>query len=165
MGFDKPGAKGQGRDGKRGDPQIVQSENGPCNINDGVHGAYLMKMDLLQGPVVDPGLLPGECYENVQDSLAGTGCQIRGLDDVLNGGIPRGRTTLVSGGPGCGKSILGMEFLYRGALNGEPGMFVTFEERAAALRRSALSLGWDLPPLEETGKFFLMEARVDLGEL
>ena len=86
---------------------------------------------------------------------------VAGLDDVLNGGIPRGRTTLVSGGPGCGKSILGMEFLYRGASNGEPGMFVTFEERAAALRQSALSLGWDLPPLEEAGKFFLMESRID----
>jgi circadian clock protein KaiC len=39
---------------------------------------------------------------------------VAGLDDVLNGGIPRGRTTLVSGGPGSGKSVLGMEFLYRG---------------------------------------------------
>jgi len=72
---------------------------------------------------------------------------VAGLDDVLNGGIPRGRTTLVSGGPGSGKSVLGMEFLYRGALSGEPGIFVTFEERAAALRQGALSLGWDLPPL------------------
>jgi circadian clock protein KaiC len=86
---------------------------------------------------------------------------IAGLDDVLNGGIPRGRTTLISGGPGSGKSVLSMEFLYRGALSGEPGMFITFEERATALRQSALSLGWDLSPLEKEGKFFLLEARVD----
>jgi circadian clock protein KaiC len=86
---------------------------------------------------------------------------VAGLDDILNGGIPRGRTTLVSGGPGSGKSVLGMEFLYRGALSGEPGIFVTFEERAAALRQSALGFGWHLAPLEEAGKFFLMEARVD----
>jgi circadian clock protein KaiC len=86
---------------------------------------------------------------------------IVGLDDVLNGGLPAGRTTLVSGGPGSGKSILGLEFLYIKALAGEPGIFVAFEERADAVRKNAMTLGWDLAPLEQAGKFFLMEARVD----
>lgn len=87
--------------------------------------------------------------------------RIAGLDEVLNGGLPAGQTTLISGGPGTGKSILGLEFLYRGAAAGEPGIFVTFEERASALRQNALTLGWDMAPLEQAGKLFLMEAHVD----
>jgi len=86
---------------------------------------------------------------------------ITGLDDVLHGGFPAGRTILLNGGPGTGKSIFGMEFLYRSAVNGEPGIFVTFEERAEAVRENALALGWDLAPLEKEGKFFLFGAHVD----
>jgi len=93
--------------------------------------------------------------------LPKVGTGIIGLDDVLHGGFPTGRTTLVSGGPGTGKTIIGMEFLYRSAVNGEPGIFVTFEERAEALRKNTLSLGWDLAPLEKDGKFFLFGAHVD----
>ena len=87
--------------------------------------------------------------------------RIAGLDEVLNGGLPAGQTTLISGGPGTGKSILGLEFLYHGAAAGEPGIFVTFEERTPAIRQNALTLGWDLAPLEQAGKLFLMEAHVD----
>ena len=54
---------------------------------------------------------------------------ILGLDDVLHGGLPAGRTTLASGGPGSGKSIFGMQFLYHGAKNGEPGIFVAYVNR------------------------------------
>jgi circadian clock protein KaiC len=86
---------------------------------------------------------------------------ITGLDDVLHGGFPAGRTTLVSGGPGTGKTVCGMEFLYRSAVNGEPGIFVTFEERAEAVRKNTLTLGWDLAPLEKEDKFFLFGAHVD----
>jgi archaellum biogenesis ATPase FlaH len=46
---------------------------------------------------------------------------VAGLDDVLEGGLPEGRTTLVSGGPGTGKTVLALEFVYCGALAGEPG--------------------------------------------
>jgi len=86
---------------------------------------------------------------------------IPGLDDVLHGGLPAGRTTLAIGGPGSGKSILGMQFLYHGAKNDEPGIFVVFEERAEAVRQNALTLGWDLAPLEKAGNLFLYEAHVD----
>lgn len=86
---------------------------------------------------------------------------IPGLDDVLRGGLPVGRTTLVSGGLGSGKSILGMQFLYQGAKNGEPGIFVALEERAKAVRQNALTLGLDLAPLEKAGRLFLFEAHVD----
>lgn len=86
--------------------------------------------------------------------------QVLGLDEVLEGGLPRGRTTLVSGGPGSGKTVLGLEFLCRGALAGEPGVFVTFEERADAIRTNALSMGWDLAALEKAGKVAVVEARL-----
>ena len=85
---------------------------------------------------------------------------ISGFDEILYGGLPLGRTTLIEGGPGTGKSIVGLEFLYRGALAGEPGIFVAFEERAESIRRNALTLGWDLPALEKKGKLAIIEARL-----
>jgi circadian clock protein KaiC len=86
--------------------------------------------------------------------------QIAGLDEILEGGLPRGRTTLVCGGPGSGKTVLGLEFLCRGAMAGEPGVFVTFEERAEAIRMNARSMGWDLAGLEKAGKIAIIEARL-----
>jgi circadian clock protein KaiC len=85
---------------------------------------------------------------------------IPGLDDILEGGLPRGRTTIVNGGAGSGKTLLSLEFLYRGALAGEPGIFVGFEESAAQLRQSAASLGWDLAALERDGALFLLDGRI-----
>ncbi|MDP1525020.1 MAG: circadian clock protein KaiC [Rhodocyclaceae bacterium] len=87
--------------------------------------------------------------------------QIEGFDQILQGGLPAGRTTLIIGGPGSGKSLFGLEFLYRGALAGDAGIFITFEERASALRENASTLGWQLAPLEADGKLFLFEARLD----
>ena len=85
---------------------------------------------------------------------------VHGLDTVLKGGLPAGRATLLCGGPGTGKSVLALEFLYRGALMGEPGIFVTFEERADVVRANAATLGWDLAALERSGKLFIFEARL-----
>ncbi|MCF8145808.1 MAG: hypothetical protein K9N21_18010, partial [Deltaproteobacteria bacterium] len=87
--------------------------------------------------------------------------QIEGLDEILNGGFPAGRTTLISGGPGTGKSLIGLEFLYRGALAGNPGMFLSFEETGESIRQNAAIFGWDLDALEEEGKFFLLEGQID----
>src|SRR5277367_1513235 len=86
--------------------------------------------------------------------------QISGLDEVLEGGLPRGRTTLASGGPGSGKTVLGLEFLSAGASAGEPGVFVTLEKRAADVRKNARSMGWDLAAFEKTGKVAIVEARL-----
>ena len=59
---------------------------------------------------------------------------IRGLDEITGGGLPAGRPTLVCGGAGCGKTLLGMEFLVRGATEfGEPGVFMAFEETSEAI--------------------------------
>jgi circadian clock protein KaiC len=86
--------------------------------------------------------------------------QISGLDEVLGGGLPRARTTLVSGGPGSGKTVFGLEFLCSGAMAGEPGVFVTLEERAEAVRQNAMAMGWDLAALEKSGKVAIVEARL-----
>ena len=56
---------------------------------------------------------------------------IQGLDEITNGGLPKGRPTLVTGGAGSGKTLLGMEFLVRGATQfNDPGVFMAFEETA-----------------------------------
>jgi len=93
--------------------------------------------------------------------IAKVATQIQGLDDILHGGLPEGRTTLLAGGPGTGKSVLGLEFIYRGAMSGNPGIFLTFEETAESMRQNALTFGWDLESLEQEGRFFLLEGRLD----
>lgn len=71
---------------------------------------------------------------------------IRGLDEVTGGGLPKGRPTLVCGGTRTGKSLLAMEFLVRGATDyGEPGVFVSFEERPADLASNDHSAGATTP--------------------
>ena len=73
---------------------------------------------------------------------------INGLDEITLGGLPRGRPTLVCGGAGCGKTLLGMEFLVRGAtVYGEPGVCVSFEETAEELTANVESLGFNLATL------------------
>lgn len=91
--------------------------------------------------------------------------QIAGLDEILEGGLPRGRTSLACGGPGSGKTVLGLEFICRGAMAGDPGIFVTFEERAEAVRMNARSMGWDLAALEKAGKIAIIEARLSGDEV
>ncbi len=93
-------------------------------------------------------------------TLPKTPTRIAGLDEILEGGLPAGRATVVTGSPGCGKTVLGLEFLYRGALAGDPGIFVGFEERPDALRRNAATFGWDLAALERDHKLFLLQGRV-----
>ena len=81
---------------------------------------------------------------------------IPGLDEITNGGLPRGRPTLVCGGAGCGKTLLAMEFLVRGALDyNEPGVFMSFEESADDLVENARSLGFDLKRLSTRRRLLL----------
>lgn len=91
---------------------------------------------------------------------------IDGLDQITNGGLPRGRPTLVAGGPGCGKTILGIEFVVRGILRyGEPGVIIALEERAEDLIRNVRSLGYDLDELIESGKLVVDYVQVDPFEI
>ncbi|HEV8356757.1 MAG TPA: circadian clock protein KaiC [Gemmatimonadales bacterium] len=91
---------------------------------------------------------------------------IAGLDEITNGGLPRGRPTLVCGGAGCGKTLLAMEFLVRGALeHGEPGVFMSFEETPADLVENARSLGFDLARLRARRRLLLDYVRLERSEL
>jgi KaiC/GvpD/RAD55 family RecA-like ATPase len=99
-------------------------------------------------------------------SLAKCPTGIRGLDDVTEGGLPRGRSTLVCGGAGCGKTLMAMEFIVRGARDfGEPGVFMAFEETEAELSRNVASLGFDLPSLTRRKKLAVDYVRIERGEI
>jgi circadian clock protein KaiC len=91
---------------------------------------------------------------------------IQGLDEITDGGLPRGRPTLVCGGPGCGKTLLGMEFLVLGATRfDEPGVFMSFEESASDLSLNMRSLGFDLVQLERRGKLAIDQVRIERNEI
>jgi circadian clock protein KaiC len=89
-------------------------------------------------------------------SLAKAATGIQGLDEITHGGLPRGRTTLIQGGPGCGKTILSLQALASGVrLHDEPGIFVAFEESTKRILANAEAFGWDLPELQKQKLFFV----------
>ena len=91
---------------------------------------------------------------------------IPGLDEITNGGLPRGRPTLVCGGAGCGKTLLAMEFLVRGAVDyDEPGVFMSFEETEDDLVENARSLGFDLKRLASRRRLLLDHVHLERTEL
>ncbi len=91
---------------------------------------------------------------------------IFGLDQITEGGLPKGRPTLICGAAGCGKTILGMEFLVRGATEfGEPGVFMAFEETGSELSENVASMGFDLPALVARKKLALDHVRIERSEI
>ncbi|MCY7277625.1 MAG: circadian clock protein KaiC, partial [Phormidesmis sp. CAN_BIN44] len=87
---------------------------------------------------------------------------IEGFDDISHGGLPVGRTTLISGTSGTGKTLFAAQFLYNGITQfDEPGIFVTFEESPADIITNALSFGWDLQKFIDEGKLFILDASPD----
>ncbi|MFH0969894.1 MAG: ATPase domain-containing protein [Candidatus Diapherotrites archaeon] len=75
---------------------------------------------------------------------------ITGLDELIEGGLPEGRSFLVSGATGTGKSIFCTQYIYAGAMQyKQPGVYVTLDERPNLLREDMLSFGWDLRKLED----------------
>ena len=91
---------------------------------------------------------------------------IHGLDTITGGGLPRGRPTLVCGGSGSGKTLMGMEFLVRGIQDyNEPGVFMCFEERAKDLAANVSSLGFDLPALIASKKLVIDPVTIDREEI
>src|SRR5882724_9969200 len=85
---------------------------------------------------------------------------IRGFDEITDGGLPSGRTTLVMGGPGCGKTVFALQALVNGAhRTKEAGSFVAFEESTRQIVANAATYGWDLPALTKK-KLFFLDARL-----
>jgi circadian clock protein KaiC len=91
---------------------------------------------------------------------------IHGLDAITGGGLPHGRPTLICGGAGSGKTLIGMEFLVRGIQEyQEPGVFVSFEERTIDLAENVASLGFDLPSLIADKTLMIDQVTIDRGEI
>ncbi|KKH15493.1 circadian clock protein KaiC [Methanosarcina mazei] len=101
-----------------------------------------------------------------EKSLKKTPTGISGLDDITYGGLPEGRTTLVYGSAGSGKTLMAMEFLVKGAENyGEPGVFMAFEETAEDLAENFASMGFDLDSLEARNKLIVDYVRIEKSEI
>lgn len=107
-----------------------------------------------------------------RNKTAGTGelvkvpSGIKGLDVITGGGLPKGRPALVSGGPGCGKTLFAMEFIIRGITDyNEPGVFVAFEEKIDDLKKNFTSLGFDLQNLIDQKKLVLDHIFIDRTEI
>lgn len=86
---------------------------------------------------------------------------IEGVDEITGGGLPRGRTSLLLGGPGSGKTVFALQTLANGARDfGEPGIFIAFEENSEEILQNAASFGWDLPALVESRKLVFIDAHL-----
>jgi circadian clock protein KaiC len=101
-----------------------------------------------------------------RDTLPKSPTGISGLDEITQGGLPRGRPTLVCGAAGCGKTLFAMEFLLRGAQQfGEPGVFMAFEETEQDLAQNVRSLGFDLDKLVAENKISVDHVHVERSEI
>jgi circadian clock protein KaiC len=102
----------------------------------------------------------------VRDTLPKSPTGITGLDEVTGGGLPQGRPSLVCGAAGCGKTLLAMEFLVRGATQfGEPGAFISFEEPVDDLIQNVRSLGFDLQRLIDENQISIDHVHIDRTEI
>src|SRR6185312_14873650 len=90
---------------------------------------------------------------------------IDGLDEITNGGFPKGRPTLICGSAGCGKTLLSMQFIIRGITEyNEPGVFMSFEEPSDDLTLNVKSLGFDIEKLKSDKKLIVDHVRVERSE-
>jgi circadian clock protein KaiC len=91
---------------------------------------------------------------------------INGFDEITDGGLPMGRPTLVCGGAGCGKTLFGVEFLVRGAIQfNEPGVFMSFEETKEEITQNVASLGFELDNLVKNKKIVLDHVYIERSEI
>ncbi len=91
---------------------------------------------------------------------------IDGLNEITNGGFPKGRPTLICGSAGCGKTLLAMQFLIKGATDyNEPGVFMSFEESSKELITNVKSLGFDIEKLSKEKKLIIDHVRVERSEI
>jgi len=90
---------------------------------------------------------------------------IEGFDMISEGGLPKGRTTLIAGTSGSAKTVFAVQFLSEGIIKkDEPGVFVTFEEPPEDIRKNVISLGWDVAKWEQDGKWAFVDASPVVGE-
>jgi len=85
---------------------------------------------------------------------------INGFDDLIEGGLPEGRSFLISGGTGTGKTIFAIQFLVDGAAQGEPGVYLTLDERPDLIREDMLRFGWNIRQLEDQEQIRLIDGTI-----
>ena len=85
---------------------------------------------------------------------------IKGFDALIEGGLPEGRSFLISGGTGTGKTIFAIQFLVNGALQGEPGVYLTLDERPDLIREDMLRFGWNIRQLEDQGQLKVIDGTI-----
>jgi len=85
---------------------------------------------------------------------------IRGFDELVEGGIPEGRSILIAGGTGTGKTIFATEFLVNGAKQGEPGIYLTLDERPELIREDMLRFGWNLRQMEDASLIKIIDGTI-----
>ncbi|MDP9079475.1 MAG: circadian clock protein KaiC [Bacteroidota bacterium] len=103
---------------------------------------------------------------SVHTQIPKTKTGITGLDEITGGGIPTGRPSLVCGEAGCGKTLMSLEFIVRGAMEfNEPGVFMAFEEKAQELTMNVGSLGFDLNKLQKEKKLKIDYVHIDRSEI
>ena len=109
---------------------------------------------------------PSASYQDALPQLAKVKTGVAGFDEITQGGIPEGRTTLLCGAAGCGKTLFSIQYLVRGALDdGEPGVFVAFEETEEDIVKNVASLGFDLRDLEKRKLLAIDHIRVERNEI
>jgi circadian clock protein KaiC len=119
----------------------VMKMRGMSKFQNGLMHGYEFKINS-KGINLFPKLEPKSGVELMNSDKLSIG--VEGLDTMMHGGIPKYSTTLVVGGPGAGKTLIGLQFIIAGLVKGEPGVIVLFEERGDQLIYEASELGWDL---------------------
>lgn len=104
--------------------------------------------------------------KNKKEALLKTPTGINGLDEITNGGFPKGRPVLICGSAGCGKTLFATQFLVKGITEyNEPGVFMSFEESASDLTQNFNSLGFDFEKLKADKKLYVDHVRIERSEI
>ncbi|MBK9257313.1 MAG: circadian clock protein KaiC [Saprospiraceae bacterium] len=104
--------------------------------------------------------------KNEHETLQKTPTGISGLDEITNGGFPKGRPVLICGSAGCGKTLFAAQFLVKGITDyNEPGVFMSFEESASDLTQNFNSLGFDFEKLIAENKLRIDHVRIERSEI
>src|ERR1700761_8030128 len=103
---------------------------------------------------------------NALHELPKTPTGIMGLDEITLGGLPKARPTLICGDAGCGKTLMSIEFIIKGAMQfNEPGVFMAFEEKAEELAMNVASLGFDLQKLQKNKLIKIDHVHIEKSEI
>lgn len=109
-----------------------------------------------QGIEIFPRVNPMVCNQDYPDSNTRISMGVENMDQMMGGGIPQATATLISGGPGTGKTVIALNFVESGLLQGESVVYVSFEENPSQLLRNASKLGLHLQPFADTGQLTII---------